>query len=242
MIRMMALPLSRVCVGWGMLCSAGFAAAQETASISVTATGVVTAKPDTVEILGTVSGQSELGGDALAKFHNVKQQALDALKRLSISGLQIEPRGFSITEGADGDSRSRVLRRLQGDQVEEGPKVAVREALLIRLAGADKLDPEELLSTIVKILDAGREAGVVWGRTLSEMERMSSRSTPQALASFKLSSADKLRQQAYELAMDRARSDAPPAGGAGQREARVGSLGSGEQDIRLYAKLAAHGS
>ena len=196
------------CLASMLLPSAAGAAEQELPSITVTSSATVTAKPDVVEIVGTVSGQGQLAGDAVTKFRGARQAAIEALKGLSIAGLQIEARGFSVGTAVPADRRTQILLRGQPGQAEEGPMVAVQETLKICIQGIDKLDADALLSTIVKVVDAGQEAGIAFSRPLSDVERFSSRGTSLSFTTFTLKDKEQRRQRASELAMERARADA----------------------------------
>jgi uncharacterized protein YggE len=201
-----SLPLAYA-VSMSLLASAG-AAEPELSSFNVTASATVAAKPDVVELVGVVSGQSHLAGDAVAKFRSAKQTALDALQGLGVPGLQIQTRGFSIGIAVPAAAGIPMALRAQLGHTEEKPMVAVQETVKIRIQGIDKLDADALLNTIVKVVDAGQEAGITFARPLSDVERISSRGAPQAFTAFLLQDTEQLRQRALQLAVERARAEA----------------------------------
>ncbi len=88
-------------------------------------------------------------------------------------------------------------------------QVQVAEQLKIVLSGLDKLKDEELMETVLKVIDTGRDAGLVIGRAprnYYEMQMMyNSGAQGGALVTFLLADADALREQAYKAAMADAR-------------------------------------
>jgi uncharacterized protein YggE len=179
-------------------------AAEPTSYVSVTGTGEVAAKPDVVEILGIAQGKGELAGDALTEFRDVVAQAVETLESLEIDGLTVSSKGFSIGPSVV-DSRSRLI--LQPGQTADPPTMTLSEPFRIRIAGVDKIDREQLLDTIVKVIDAAQETGLQMGKALSELDRYRSGPQPGYLV-FRLSDTSPFRQQALEKAVQDARARA----------------------------------
>ena len=113
-----------------------------------------------------------------------------------------------------------ILRASRGEAQPEA-EIAVRETIKIRLLGIDKLDKEELLSTVVKIIDAGKESGVAFLKPETLFQRTMSRGGPISYLSFRHSELNKVKQQADELAMKDARAKA-------DRIAKLAELSVGE--------------
>lgn len=179
------------------------------AGIVVAGAGEAKGKPSSVEITATVSGDAELAADATVKYRDTKRRALEALNGLKIAGLTVEPGGFAINQGVDS---AQAMAMMQGNAA--GPskqQVQVAEQLKIVLSGLDKLKDEELMETVLKVIDTGRDAGLVIGRgaprNYYEMQMMYNSGGAQggALVTFKLADADALREQAYKAAMADAR-------------------------------------
>lgn len=177
--------------------------------ITVTGRGEASAKPDMVEIVGVVSGQAEMAGDAIVKFRDTKRRATEALQDLAIEGLSVEPTGFTLSSGAGGMEQMQQMM-MGGQQNAPTPQVAVTEPMTIRIAGVDQMEPDALVDTVTRVIDAGKDAGLTIGSTdamsLMEMQFRGGESTP--LARFKIAETEALRQQAYEQAMAQARSNA----------------------------------
>ena len=66
----------------------------------------------------------------------------------------------------------------------------------------------ELMATIAKVVDAAQEAGVMFARPLSDVERINSRGSGPTFAMFKVTDSDSLNQKAMESAMQNARAEA----------------------------------
>ncbi len=183
------------------------AAAEESAGITVSETGVVEAMPDVVELSATVVGNAELAGDAVAKYRSNRKRAVDALNGLNIKGLTLDGSGLAINSGTPVNP----MAALQGQaQPPTADKLAVQEQLTVTLSGIDKVNPEELLQTVTRIIDVAKDAGVVMGtgtpKSIIEIQLRGSK--PAALATFKLSNPDALRQKAYAAALEQARAKA----------------------------------
>ena len=204
--RQLLFDLLRVCLALLALSGVGAwaAGAEVTAHISVTGIGKAAVNPDLVEILGVAQGQGELAGDALTEFRDVLAQSVETLEGLGIEGLAVSTKGFSVGP-VMVDTRSRLM--LPGGQAPEPPKMAVSEPMRIRISGVDKLDREQLLDTIAKVIDAAQETGLQMGKTPSELDRYRSGSNPSYLV-FRLSDTAKLRQAALEKAVQDAQANA----------------------------------
>ena len=180
--------------------------------ISVAGTGEVKAKPKVVEINATVTGDAELAADAIVKYRDARRRAVDALNGLKLEGLKIESNGFSVAQGVDS---AQMQAMMQGNAAPAGKqRVSVTEQLKVNLTVSDRYKDEELMDTVLKVLDTGRDAGLVIGRqpprNYYEMQMYyNNGGANQAnLVSFKLTDTDGLREQAYKAAMDDAKKKA----------------------------------
>jgi uncharacterized protein YggE len=186
--------------------------AAETPGIAVTGAGRVVAKPSMVELAAVVKGEAELAGDAITKYQGNKRRALETIQNLQIANLKVEDGGVSINSADGGNAMMAAMR---GMPVPENTtqKLSLSEPLTLRLTGIDKLSTEELLETLVKIVDAGKDAGMVIGPPSKSMYELQiaaqmGQSTESALAAFKLEGVDQLKQQAYQAAIADARKQA----------------------------------
>jgi uncharacterized protein YggE len=129
--------------------------------ISVSGTATIKAKPTEIDIVGIVSGEGELANDASVKFHDTKKKALAALDNLKNADLSVESAGSDIHDSVDPQQQMRMM---QG-QSTEPPKVRtqITEKLMLKLKNVDKLDPDKLTETILKLVDTSRDAGLTIG-------------------------------------------------------------------------------
>lgn len=200
--------------------------------ISVTGVGKVSAMPDAMELVGTVCGDGELAGDALTQFLAVAKETIDRLESLGIDGMAVTTRGLTVGQASLGTSTAERLMAARNGRPPEAAKVRFSERVHICINGIDKLNRDELLSTIVKIIDAGNEAGLTFGKTKSEMEIIRSDSASDYVL-FRLVNTADAQARARELAMQEARSNAEKlAGLAGATLGRVVSLD--EMNISTY--------
>jgi uncharacterized protein YggE len=197
-------------VAWmvGLFCvGSAVAAAAENEGITVVGIGKVDARPTIVEMSGTVQGDAELAGDAVTKYHGNRQAAIDAIGALGIEGLTIDGGGIAIKSEMN-EAQMQAMRR--GMPAPAGSnKLSVSEPLKLRLTGVDQMDTEQLLETIVRIVDAGKDAGVIIGPKLDYNPYYGYQgNTSGALATFKLENVDGFKSQAYEKAIADARKQA----------------------------------
>src|SRR6476661_6912735 len=71
-------------------------AAETNRGIAVAGTGESKGKPSIVELSGTVTGEAELASDAITKYRDNRQRAIDAMDNLKIEGLKVTGSGVSI--------------------------------------------------------------------------------------------------------------------------------------------------
>ncbi|MFN0196282.1 MAG: SIMPL domain-containing protein [Planctomycetaceae bacterium] len=175
--------------------------------ISVEGSGRATAKPDLVEMGGTVIGDAELAEDAMTKFRNNRRRTVGAIEALKIEGLTIVGGGMSI---ASGEMNQQMQMIFGGGNPQQVPaKVTVSEPLTFRMTGIDAADADQLFATIIKIVDAGKDTGiVVRAKPMSVIQMQMEQGQMPALATYKSSNIDDLKQQAYEKAIQNARANA----------------------------------
>jgi uncharacterized protein YggE len=180
--------------------------------ISVAGSGEVKAKPKVVEINATVTGDAELAADAIVKYRDARRRAVAALNGLKLEGLKIDSNGFSVAQGMD---TAQMQAMMQGNTAPAGKqRVSITEQLKLNLTVLDRYKDEELMDTVLKLLDTGRDAGLVIGRTpprnYYEMQMFYNNGGGQqgSLVAFKLVEPDAMREQAYKAAMDDAKKKA----------------------------------
>jgi uncharacterized protein YggE len=179
--------------------------------ISVAGSGEAKGKPTAVEISAVVSGEAELAADAIVKYRDTKRRAVEALEGLKLEGLKVESGGFAISQGVDAAQQQAMM--MNGNAMAGGVKqrVTVAEQITVVLGGLDRLKDEELMDTVLRVLDTGRDGGLQIGppqpRNYYEVQMMynSGRANDGKLVAFVIADPEALRDAAYKAAMADAR-------------------------------------
>ncbi|MEQ8634814.1 SIMPL domain-containing protein [Gimesia maris] len=192
---------------WVMMTHSSTAA--ENQGITVMGLGRVEAKPSVVELTGIVIGQGQLAGDAVTKFHGNRRRAETAFKNLKIPGLEVVEEGLSLYSSLNASQMQAMMRGMAVNNT-DSQELSVSETLKLRVTGIDKLSSQELLEMIVRIVDSGKDAGVIIGNDTSPSvpgtyNPSKARNT---MATFKVTDVEKLKEAAYEQAVKDARSQA----------------------------------
>ncbi|WP_299464453.1 SIMPL domain-containing protein [uncultured Gimesia sp.] len=183
--------------------------AAEGEGITVVGVGSVEAKPSIVELTGLVMGQGQLAGDAVTKFHGNRRRAEEAFKNLKIPGLEVVEEGMSLYSSMNASQMQAMMRGMPVNN-SQSQELSVSETLKLRLTGIEKLSSQELLETIVKIVDSGKDAGVVIGNdtTPSIPGSYNPSKARNTMATFKITNVDQLKEQAYAKAVQDAKTQA----------------------------------
>jgi uncharacterized protein YggE len=182
---------------------------QPSKGILVAGTGEAKARPNLVELGGTVSGDAELASDAITKYRDNRQRAIEAIENLKVEGLKVEGGGVTINSTLSAQAMQQMMQGMPSSGTGNN-RLQVSEPLTIRLEGVDKLSTEELLETLVRIVDAGKDAGVVIGPSQEYNPYVYNARAGQAssLAKFRMTDIKDLRATAYEGAIADARQQA----------------------------------
>jgi uncharacterized protein len=180
----------------------------QTPGISVYGSGETVAKPDLVEISLRATAAAELTGDAIIKYRDTKRRTLEAFDKLKLEQLQVEELGVSLADQASAEAMQQMWRGMPATTVKA--KVEISSALQLRLAGIRDLSAEQVMETVGKLLDTAKDSGAAIGPTAAEMT-MAMRYGQQAnstLVRFIVRDLSKLREEAYESAVEDARTRA----------------------------------
>src|SRR5215217_924000 len=188
----------------------GGAAGGDNKGITVGGLGQAKGKPQLVEFLAVASGEAELASDAIVKHRDTKRRALKAIEDLKIPGLSVESKGFAVNQAVDPNMQMMMMRGQTPTNTKQ--MVQVSEQLRIVLKDLDKLKDEDLMNTVLKVLDTARDGGLVIGpgspTNYYQMQMMMQTGQAAGLAAFKTPDPAQLRMQAYQKAMDDARAKA----------------------------------
>ncbi len=184
-------------------------AADDENGITVLGTGVIEVKPSVVELTGLVIGQGQLAGDAVTKYHGNRRRAEEAFKNLKIPGLVIVEDGMSLYSSLNASQMQAAMRGMPVNNA-QAQQLSVSETLKLRLTGIDKMKPDELLEIVVRIVDAGKDAGVIIGNdtTPTVPGTYNASKARNTMAAFKIQNVDALKTKAYARALENAREQA----------------------------------
>jgi uncharacterized protein YggE len=179
--------------------------------ITVSGNGIAKAKPTMIEVEAHVAGEAELASDARVKYQDAKKKGLAALDALKNPDLSVEAEGPSISQATDPQMQMRMMQGMAAAGTEKS-KVRIAETLKVQIKGVDKLDPDQLLQTVLKVMDTCHDAGLELGPPAAtnyiQMQIRAQSGTPDALVNFKIPDKTDLENQAYEKAVADARAKA----------------------------------
>ncbi len=180
------------------------------AGISVSGTGTVRARPTVVEITGGIAGEAELAADARVKFRDNKKKAVTTIENLKMPGLTVEAVGSEVVEAVDSSTRQQMMNG-QGGGESGKTKVRITDKLRITLKDADKMDADKLMETVLKLVDASRDAGLELGSPMPtnnywEMQQRAANGNP--VVTFKIPDVTALQAEAYKRAVADAKAKA----------------------------------
>ncbi len=179
--------------------------------ITVIGNGTVKGKPTLIEVDVNVSGQGELASDARVKYQDAKKKGLAALDALKNPDLSVESEGPAISEPADPQAQMRMMQGM-GGAVTAKTKVQISETLKIQIKAVDKLQPDQILETVLKLIDTCHDAGLAVGPAPAtnyfQMQMRAQSGAPDALVSFKIPDKAELENRAYGQAVADAKAKA----------------------------------
>lgn len=203
--------------------------------VSVTATAEEKAMPNAVEMDVIVGHNDARASDGLAKCGEVMQRVLDACANLKLANLSIEERPIDVTaESFAMQSGIQMLSVPSGSVVApvypggvalpSGSAIRFARTIRLTLRGIQEKSEPEVLTAIVKILDAVRDAGGIVGPPPREVGAPVSVSYPddgsqKAICRFVLEDAAALQKKAVAAALAQAKAEASALVGD-----RVGAL------------------
>jgi uncharacterized protein YggE len=206
--RTVRLPALCIAAVVSSIAAATFAADD---GIIVRGVGSASGRPTQIEMSATLSGEAALAADALVKFHDAKKRALAAIAGLKNPDLAVEPGGVSVGSGTDANTQMMIMRGMTPPNNPQN--IRITETSRIVLTHTEKLEPDELLEKVLKILDVAKDSGYQIGPAPAtnwyEMQqRAQEGGAGEATVSFKLPDSTALREKAYKAAIDDAKNKA----------------------------------
>jgi uncharacterized protein YggE len=181
-------------------------------AITVTGAGEAKARPNVVEMNAVVSGEAELAADAVVKYKDSRRRAVKAIEDLKIPSLAIESKGYTLSQGIDPNQQQMMMRGQMMTTSKQ--RVQVTEPFRVVIRDIDRMKDDDVMSAVLKVIDAGRDAGLTIGppgpQNYYQMQIMMQRgdTSGPGLASFKITDPATLREKAYEKAIASARDKA----------------------------------
>ncbi len=175
---------------------------------TVVGKGLVSAKPNLVEIDLEVSAASELTADAIVKYRDAKKRIHDAFAGLKLDNLAVEERGLLLDQ--KGMQTPYYFGGYQPN-TRNKTEVQLSRKLIVKCSNVRKMEEDKLLQQIGKLLDVAQDAGAHVGKSNEYnpyyYDYYYNRNN-QGLVRFVLDDFDKLQEEAYEKAVTDARTRA----------------------------------
>lgn len=170
--------------------------------ISVNGMGEVTAKPDIVEINVRSTGSAEITDDAIVKHHDSAERIQKAFDALKIENLSAEEINLAVKPATSKEQAQMIIRGMPQTN-SAPPQVEVGSTIRVRVNKISQMQPNDLMKTIGKLLDAAKDSGATVGPSDEEvsMAYRYGRTASTTLVRFVISDADKMKDSAYKLAV-----------------------------------------
>lgn len=177
--------------------------------IAVNGMGEVTAKPDIVEINVRSTGSAEITDDAIVKHHDSAERIQKAFDALKIENLSAEEINLAVKPATSKEQAQMIMRGMQQTN-SAPPQVEVGSTIRVRVNKISQMQPNDLMKTIGKLLDAAKDSGATVGPSDEEvsMAYRYGRTVSTSMVRFVISDADKMKDSAYKLAVADAKSRA----------------------------------
>jgi uncharacterized protein YggE len=175
---------------------------------TVAGKGLVSAKPDLVEIDLDVIASSELTADAIVKYRDAKRRIHDAFAALKLGNVSVDERGLLVDQ--KGQMQSPYFFDYQPN-TRTKTEVQLTRKLVVKAADIRKMDEEGVLQLVGRLLDVAQDAGgkVGSGNNMNNYYyyRWGMNQTT-GLVKFVIEDFDKVQEEAYEKAIADARARA----------------------------------
>jgi uncharacterized protein YggE len=198
-------PLLLACLALALPASAA-EPPHDAAGVTVTGSGEVMVRPDTMELELQAAADAELTGDATTKYETAVRRITAAINAAGIEGLKIEQRGIRITDRPQGGAGNMPGLAAGGNKPAPGKThTSIARSLRLVVAGIDQHPDTEVIATIGKLVDAAKDAGAAIGpenanSTLMAMMGRAQADTP--LVTFVVADPRAARERAYRQAFD----------------------------------------
>lgn len=174
---------------------------------TVAGKGVISAKPNLVEIDLEVSAASELTADAIVKYRDAKRRLHEAFTALKLPNVGVDERGLLLDQKG-----MQTPYYFGGFQPNNRAKTEVQlsRKLVVKATKVREMDEDHVLQLVAKLLDVAQDAGARVGKQPNFNYYFYDYYPQNAngLIRFVLEDFDKLQEDAYEKAITDARTRA----------------------------------
>lgn len=182
--------------------------AQAEQTITVTAVGQATVKPDQIVLTGRLSESSEKMKDAVTAFRDTRRRAMAAIKEIGIENLSIQSSTLSVSL-----SSGPQMNPFGGEQPEAAPagQLVISQSVELTVSGVDEMDEQALIGLTVKLMKTAKEAGVDLSADKMQnmmMMQMGMGGGSGSSAILRVSDPDAANKAATKAAVETARADA----------------------------------
>ena len=192
--------------------------------ITVTGTGQVMVKPNKLQIEVRAAAAAELSADALVKYREAVHRAKETFGKLKIDGLQVAEQGLNVAN--NGVANQNVVYAAPGNAFiannggnAPGVKqeMVISKSMRLSVAAIDKLQEDQLVATVAKVLDGIRDAGLTTGvdpnNPNAQAEGQPANAVVMFVADNLVSAREKATDAAFQNAKEKAERIAKLAGG-----------------------------
>lgn len=186
--------------------------------ITVSGMGEAIAKPDAVEVKLRITGSAELTDDAIVKHRNSRERVQKAFDALKMENLKLEESNLSIRSASSQEAMQMAMRGMTPTTATP-QQIEVSSAMRVRLSGISEMPQDQFVKTLGKLLDTAKDSGAALGPSAEDvsMAYRYGRNPTNTIVRFVVANADRLREEAYQKAVDDARK-------RGERLAKLNSL------------------
>ena len=171
--------------------------------ISVNGNGEVYTKPDIVEINVRLHGNAELTDDAIIKHRDSRERVQKAFEGLKIDNLKAEEQSLSVKPGNSKDQAQMIIRGNM-PATNAPAQVEVSSTMRVRVGNTTQFVAGRLDENDRQVTRHRERCRATVGPSDEEVAQAYryGRTAGGSLVRFVISNADKIREEAYQKAVD----------------------------------------
>lgn len=176
-------------------------ASENIEGLTVAGKGVVSARPDLIEIDLEVAAASELTADSIVKYRDARRKIQEAFAALKLANVTMEERGLLVNKKGVASSRYFFMGE---PNTRAKTEVQLSRKLVVKGTDIRKMDEDALLQLTGKLLDVAQDAGAKVGGAADFDPYDYYYGSPrraEGLVRFVLDDFEKLQEEAYGKAI-----------------------------------------